>query len=222
MPPFKGQIGKKMKIDLLKKLNWRYAVKAFDKNKKLNQEQLNSLLESLRLSASSFGLQPWAFAVIEDETLRQKLKEHSWNQSQITDASHLIVLCRKRDLRENDIEHFLEVSAKTRKMEKSSFDKQGQMIKGFVKSMPLEKKQAWMKDQVYLALGNLLTSCAVLDIDACPIEGFSPKEYDRLLDLPHKGLASVVVCAVGFRSDADKYQHQAKVRFCKEEVILKY
>lgn len=207
-------------MDIIERLNWRYATKEFDNTKKLNKEQLDKVLDALRLSASSFGLQPWKFVVVENEQTRATLREASWNQAQIVDASHLIVLCRPSTIGDADVDRFLTLTSETNGAPLEALKGFGDMMKGFLANMDDAKKAAWMKNQIYLALGNLLTVCAALDIDTCPIEGFSPEKYDQILDLPAKGLNSVVVCPIGYRKDSDKYASAKKVRYTVEDVTL--
>src|SRR3989344_9479902 len=100
--------------EILKALNWRYATKSFDQTKKVSENDLNELLEALRLAPSSFGLQPWKFIIIENKELRKKISEKAWHQPQVTEASHLIVLCSKTDVSEEYIKEFIKETAKTR------------------------------------------------------------------------------------------------------------
>lgn len=207
-------------MDLIQQLNWRYATKGFDPAKKLTDEQVAGLKEVLRLSPSSFGLQPYKFVMVKAPELRAKLREHSWGQPQVTDASDLIVLCRRDRIDEVYVEQFIKMTADTRGVEASSFDAYKQMILGFVSGLTPETYAPWADKQVYLALGNLLTSCAVMGIDASPMEGFDPTKYDEILELPAKGLRAVVICAVGTRSAEDKYAEAKKVRYPQEELFV--
>ena len=208
-------------MDLLQKLNWRYATKEFDSSKKISAETLDRLLEALRLAPSSFGLQPWKFVVVENAELRQKLRAAAWNQGQITDASQVIVLCRKEGFGAADIEAFIKATAEARGQNVEDLAGYKQMMEGALLSRSAEQLAVWSSEQIYLALGVLLTACAAQDVDACPMEGFDPAQFDQILDLPAQGLRSVVVCAVGYRSENDKYASAAKVRFPKEEVIVR-
>lgn len=208
-------------MEFLQKLNWRYATKGFDPAKKLSAEQVEGLLEALRLAPSSFGLQPWKFVLVENAELRAKLRASSWNQAQITEASHLIVLCRKDKLTQADVNAYIEDTARTREQELASLDGFRDMMHGFLDAMDSEKAAIWATKQVYIALGVLLSACAAADIDSCPMEGFDAAQYDEILDLPAKGLHAVVVCPVGFRSADDKYAMAKKVRYSKEEVIVR-
>lgn len=207
-------------MELISALNWRYATKEFDPSKKISDENFNILLESLRLSASSFGLQPWKFLIVKNPEIREQLKPHSWGQGQITDASHLLVLCRQNNIDEAFVDSYIEDIANTRNVSTDDLeDYRKMMIDMVVKGQSETETQQWSKNQVYLALGNLLTSAALLKIDTCPIEGFSTEEYDKILNLSEKNLSSCVVCALGYRNEDDKYASLKKVRFGMDEVV---
>lgn len=209
-------------MDIIEPLNWRYAVKQFDPTKKIPEAELDTLLEALRLSPSSYGLQPWKFIVISDPALKEELKTHSFNQAQATDCSHLLVLCRINEVTEEYIDHFLEPTAEAKGVPVEKLEGYKAVIVGDLIDGPRSKIiDQWASRQVYLALGNLLTSAAAMGIDACPMEGFVPAEYDQVLGLAEKGLSSVVVCALGYRSEDDKYAKIPKVRFEADEVIEK-
>ncbi|MFA6023887.1 MAG: NAD(P)H-dependent oxidoreductase [Candidatus Gracilibacteria bacterium] len=207
-------------MDLIQQLNWRYATKGFDPAQKLTEEQVASLKTVLQLSPSSFGLQPYKIVRVKSAEMRAKLREVSWGQPQVTDAADLFVLCRRDKIDEHYVEGFIQLSATTRGVEASSFDAYKQMILGFVSGLTPETYAVWADKQVYLALGNLLTSCAVMNIDASPMEGFDASKYDEILELPAKGLHATVICAVGMRSAEDKYAGAKKVRYSQEELFL--
>lgn len=207
---------------LVADLNWRYATKDFDPERKVSAAEIDELCEALRLSASSFGLQFWKFVVVANQQLKQELKAHSWNQSQIADCSHLFVLCSPIAIGDDEVDCFIDSHCRIRSVEKDRMAGYAKVIKGFIASMDQQQRWNWMDKQIYLALGNLLTCCAVKRIDSCPIEGFSSQDYDRVLDLTAKGLRSVVVCAVGFRLATDKYAGLPKVRYPLNEVLLTY
>lgn len=206
-------------MDLLQQLNWRYATKVYDPTKKLTDEQVATVKTVLQLSPSSFGLQPYKFVQVKNPELRAKLREVSWGQPQVTDASELFVLCRIDQIDTAYAEKFIEMTAKTQGGDVANYDGLKGMIMGFVEAQTPESFAPWAEKQVYLALGNLLTSCAVMGIDASPMEGFDKAKYDEILDLPAKGLHSTVVCAVGMRGD-DKYAGAKKVRYPQEELFL--
>ena len=197
-----------MKNNVIEKLNWRYATKVFDKSKKLSEDDLNILLESLRLTPSSFGLQPWKFVLVKNIDLREKIKDASYGQTQMTDASDLIVLCAKETLTEDDVV-------------KITGNNEGykNMIMGSIKNKSNDEILNWNAKQVYLALGFLLETAAIMNIDACPMEGFDNKKVDEILGLNEKGLKSVVICPVGYRSEDDKYANNSKFRFPQSELV---
>ncbi|MBI2944840.1 MAG: NAD(P)H-dependent oxidoreductase [Candidatus Wallbacteria bacterium] len=201
-------------------LNWRYATKQFDPAGKLAEDDLAGLLDAARLSASSFGLQPWKFVVVRDPALRAKLRGSAWNQPQVTDASHLVVLCRPETLTVDDVARFIDRLEVERGMKPGDAGPFKQMLSGFVERLSDGERKTWMDRQVYIALGTLLTAAALRGIDACPMEGFDPGQFDELLDLKRDGLHAVVLCALGRRSANDGYARLKKVRYSAEEVVL--
>jgi nitroreductase len=205
---------------LLARLHWRYATKKFDPAKKIHPSLWSALEEALVLSPSSYGLQPYHFLVINDPEIRKTLRVASWDQSQVTDASHFVVFARKLSITAADIENFVGLIASTRSAERGSLQGYYEMMVGDLVSGP---RSAWIKEwtarQTYLALGNLLTSAALLGVDACPMEGFDPAKYDEILGLPAKGLGATSACPLGYRAEDDKYANAKKVRFPSDELI---
>lgn len=204
---------------IIEKLNWRYATKQFDASKKLSQEQLNTLLEAARLTASSYGLQPYHIFVIEDKDVREKLKAASYGQSQITDASQLIVLANNPTFDETLVNTYLDKVVEVRGVSKKDLEGYEQMMKGALLGLPDDVKNNWTAKQAYIVLGNLLTVAAEMGIDACPMEGFDKAQYDDILGLKTKNLTSAVVLTVGFRSADDQTQNYPKVRYSKDKLI---
>ena len=205
--------------EIIEALNWRYATKKFDSEKKIPQKDFDELLESLRLAPSSFGLEPWKFIVVEDKDLREKIKKNAWNQTQITDASHLIVLCAKKTITFEDIENFVERVAEERDVDAASLEHYKGMIHGFRKGVDDEFVRNWNRRQTYIALGFLLESAALKKIDACPMEGFNAAAVDGVLDLTESDYGVVALCPVGYRASDDKYAHLKKVRLSRDEVV---
>ncbi|MEO0526430.1 MAG: NAD(P)H-dependent oxidoreductase [Bacteroidota bacterium] len=203
----------------IESLNWRYATKKFDSTKKISDEDLNTLMEAVRLSASSYGLQPYHVLVISNGELRNRLKEVSWGQSQITDASHLIVFANKIAVDEGLIDTYLTKVSETRNIPKDGLSGYGDFMKSKLLDLQDDTKVSWTGKQTYLALGNLLSAAATLKIDACPMEGFDPNAYNEILGLKEKGLNTAVVATVGYRSHEDETQHYRKVRQSKEELF---
>ncbi len=203
---------------VIEQLKWRYATKKFDPIKKIPSEIWQTLTESLVLTPSSFGLQPWKFFIVTDTVLRQQLVEHSWGQKQVVDASHLVVLTIKKEVNEAEVDHYIESIAQIRQVGVESLEGFGNVIKGFLKKPPVDLKE-WATRQVYIALGQFMTTAAFLEIDTCPMEGFNPTKYDELLGLAPLGYESVLVCPAGYRAADDKYAALPKVRYPSPEVI---
>lgn len=200
-------------------LNWRYATKRFDPTKKLSDEQWNVLKESLHLAASSFGLQPWKFIVVTDAAKKAALRADAWDQSQASDCSHLVVVCSKKNMTEPDVDHLMQATAQMRGAEATSLDGYKGMILGSLSARTPEFVAAWNARQCYVALGFLLEAAALLKVDACPMEGFMPEKFDAALGLSDSDYTATVLCALGFRSDEDKYGDLAKVRYPENEVF---
>ncbi len=206
--------------ELLQQLQWRYATKKFDATKKIADELWQTLVESLILAPSSFGLQPWKFFVVTNPAMRQQLVEHSWGQAQIADASHLVVLAFKKGLNTADVDRYMQNIATVRQVPLENLQGFAKVINGFLAQPPYPLDiDEWSKRQVYIALGQFMTSAALLGIDTCPIEGFSPAKYDEVLGLTELGYASVVLCPAGYRADDDKSAVLPKVRYSTNEVV---
>jgi nitroreductase len=197
---------------LLEDLNWRYATKKYDTSKKIDQEHLDILLEAIRLSPSSYGLQPLKVVLVESKEIREKLKSHSWNQSQITDASHLMVLCSYKEMSNELIDQNAQNTEITRSLEKGQLQGFANFVKVKVNEKTVSEQAEWNARQAYIALGILMQSCAQLRIDATPMEGFEADKYNEILGLNDKNLNATLVCAIGYRSEEDSNQHLKKVR----------
>ncbi len=208
-------------MDYIKQLNWRYAAKRMN-GKTIPQEKIDRILEAIRLSASSMGLQPYTILVIENEEVRKKIQPIAFNQPQITEASHVLVFAVWQDISNEKIDAYISQLSKERGTSESSLDKYKQMILGVLGGKDEESVFNWNARQAYLALGSGLMAAALEEVDSTPIEGFQPAELDRLLNLREKGLRSVALLALGFRdSEADQYASQKKVRRPPEKLFLK-
>ena len=206
--------------EVLKQLEWRYAVKEFDSSKKIPEDVWKVLEQSLVLSPSSFGLQPWKFFVVRNPEIRQQLVEHSWGQKQVVDASHLVVLAIKEDVKSQDVDTYLQRMSEVRNVPLDKLEGLANMVKGFLqRPADVFDKDAWSAKQVYIALGFLMFAAAMLEVDTCPMEGIDPAKYDEILGLKDKGYSTAVVCPVGYRLPTDKYANMAKVRFETEDVV---
>lgn len=210
------------KEDLLAQLNWRCAVKKFDATKKVPQDVWNALEQAIVLSPSSYGLQPWRVLVVTDTALRIKLREHAYNQAQVTDCSHFAVLSVKTSMTPGDIDEYIARIAKVRNIAPDKLVDFKNMMLGDLVNGPRSKMiTEWASRQAYIALGNLLTSAALVGVDACPMEGIDPPAFNEVLKLNSKGLTAVVACAVGYRASDDAYAKLPKVRFDREKLIVR-
>ena len=200
---------------ILEALQFRYATKQFDPKRKIAAESWNTLEQSLVLTPSSFGLQPWKFIIVTDAALRESLVEHSWGQRQVADASHLVVMAVQRKLDEAYIDQFVARIAEVRGVTPESLATYRGMMTGSLGMMTTD----WAAKQAYIALGQFMLAAAMLEIDTCPMEGFLPAKYDEILGLEARGLTAAVLCPAGYRAATDKYAELPKVRFAADEVI---
>lgn len=203
----------------IKQLKWRYATKKFDISKKVSGDDLEQLLEAVQLSASSYGLQPYHVFVISDPEIRKLLKPVCWDQSQIVEASHLIVFTNKTSFSEELVDTYLQNVSQTREIPQDNLKGYGDFMKSKLLALTDEEKARWTSRQTYIALGNLLSAAALLKIDACPMEGFNPEAVNKILRLEEKQLNAAVIAAVGYRSGEDETQHYKKVRRSKKELF---
>jgi nitroreductase len=204
--------------EYLEKLNWRYATKQFDATKKLSEAQWHVLAESLRLSPSSYGLQPWKFIVVQNADLRRELRTQTWNQSQVEDCSHYVVFTALKKMTPEYIDRFILETATSRGMDAANLKGyRDMMVRDLVEGPRSQVIDHWAQRQCYIAMGNLMTTAALFNIDACPIEGLVPTEYDRILKLTD--YTTIATVALGFRHADDKYQHASKVRFQAKDIF---
>jgi nitroreductase / dihydropteridine reductase len=198
--------------DIIKQLNWRYATKKFDSNKKITIEHLETLKKSISLSPSSMGLQAYKVLVVENQNTRELLRIASHNQSQVTDASHYFVFCAMTEIKEKYVETLVGTMANSRSLEVESLSPYKNSLLSVVENKNQFQLENWNSKQCYIALGFLLETAALLSIDSTPMEGFNPEEYNEILGLKEKGLTATVACALGYRSEEDKYSKLNKSR----------
>lgn len=205
---------------LLDHLKWRYATKQFDPTKTIAPEIWTALEDALVLTPSSYGLQPWKFLIVTSAELKEKLKPFSWNQPQVTDCSHYVIFAIQKNLTAEHVDRFVARTAEVRGGAIEAIaNYRDLMVNDVVDGARSFHVNEWSTRQTYIALGNFMTSAALLGVDTCPMEGIEPVNYDRALGLTTKGLTTVVACAAGYRSEADQYAGLAKVRFLKAEVL---
>jgi nitroreductase len=200
--------------------NWRYATKKFDSSKKVSNEDLEILMEAIRLSSSSYGLQPYKVLLIENEDLRAEIQKAAWGQSQVVDASHLFVFANQTDISDAQIDDFIENTSNTRGVAVETLAGYQGFMKSKIGELSAEAKNLWNAKQTYLALANLLNAAAELKIDVTPMEGFSPAEVNAILGLNELGLNAVLLAPVGYRHSEDATQYYKKVRKSKEELFI--
>ena len=207
-------------MNIIDSLKWRYAVKKFDIEKQLTENQINTLKEAFNLTATSYGLQPLKLLVIKNKNIQKELVLHSWNQPQVLEASHLLVICVPKNYTSEEVQKYFKLVQKIRNTPDSVINPFKEFLTAEIEKKTQEELFLWNKNQAYLALGNLLTVCATEKIDACPMEGFIPNEYDKVLNLDAKNLKSILVLPVGFRADDDYMKDLAKVRKETNETVI--
>ena len=205
---------------LLDNLNWRYATKKFDATKKIAPADLNTLKEAVRLAASSYGLQPFKVVLVENPEIREKLKAAAWGQTQITDASHLFVFANDLNAGPESVAAYIKNISETRGLPTEALGGFADMMNGVISNLSQEAKNIWTSKQTYIALGTLLAAAAELKIDATPMEGFNPAQFNEILGCDKLGLNAAVIATVGYRHDEDEAQHYKKVRKSQEELFI--
>lgn len=201
-------------MNLLSQLHWREATKYFDSDKKIDDATLEKILEAIQLTPTSVGLQAFHVHIVENPEIRKKIQEHSWNQEQVTAASHLLVFCSRVDIPER-IEELMDLMSEGDAEKKVKLKGYREMIDGFLGTMNADQQVNWTKKQVYIALGFAMAACAELGVDSCPMEGFSPEKVDEILNLS-KNQKSVVMLPIGYRKEDNG---KPKVRFPKEDLF---
>jgi len=199
-------------MNIIDSLKWRYAVKKFDTNKELSEIQIETLKEAFNLTATSYGLQPLKLVIIKNKKIQEKLVPFSWNQQQILQASHLLVICVKDNYTTKEVENYFNLVQKIRNTPDEVINPFKKFLTAEIAKKTQEELYVSNKNQAYIALGNLLTVCALQEIDSCPMEGFTPDKYDEILDLTKNNLKSVLVLPVGFRASDDYMKDLTKVR----------
>ena len=207
-------------MDILKQLNWRYATKSFDSEKIIPENDISTIVNAFNLTATSYGLQPIKLMVISDKLVQEDLVEHSMYQKQIGQASHVLVFCVDTKINDQTIIEYFELVKKVRDTPDDILNPFKKFLIEDFKAKSEKEIFEWASKQAYLAMGNLLTVCAMLNIDACPMEGFVPEQYDELLNLKKLNLKSVLVMPIGYRAKDDFMSSLQKVRKPLEDIII--
>lgn len=207
-------------MNIIESLEWRYAAKKFDDKKILTNEQIHTLKTAFNLTATSYGLQPVKMVVLKNKKIQQQLVAHSWNQQQVAQASHVLIICTQDNINEEDIEKYFELVKYTRNTPDEILNPFKDYLKTDISNKSENQLALWMKNQAYIALGNLLTVAAIEKIDSCPMEGFNPEKYDEILELKKYNLKSALVLPVGFRAEDDYMKDLKKVRKNITDVVI--
>lgn len=205
---------------LIENLSWRYATKKFDADKKIPADTLEQLLATVRLAPSSYGLQHYKIVVVEDAETREKLKAAAYGQTQITDASQVIVFAAETNLDEAYVDKYLDEVVKVRQIARENLEGYKGMMLGSINSRTAEQNLTWSHKQAYIALGVLVSATAELKIDICPMEGFNAQQFDEILGLTAKGLTTSVIATIGYRAADDVTASFAKVRKPADELFI--
>jgi nitroreductase len=206
--------------NFLENQNWRYATKKFDATKKVSTEDLNTLKEAIRMSSSSYGLQPYKVIFVENPELRAQIQPAAWGQSQIVEASHLIIFANDTNIGDDAINNFLNTISVTRETPLEALAGYGDFMKSKISTLEPAAKNVWTSKQTYLALGNLLNAAAELKIDVTPMEGFVPEQVNEILGLDKLNLNASLIATVGYRHEEDATQHYKKVRKSQEDLFI--
>jgi nitroreductase len=205
---------------LIAQLNWRYAVKKFDPSRKISEADWATLEKALALSPSSYGLEPWKIVHVKDAAIRAKLRPAAYGQSQVTDASHMLVFASRKGFNASDVQKLIDRVSVVRNIPVAALEDYKKMMLGMLSSLTPELADAWSARQTYIALGVFLTSAAVLGIDACPMEGFNPAQFDEILGLEKLGYTARAIATAGYRAADDGYGKLAKVRFTDSMITV--
>lgn len=204
----------------LESLYWRYAVKKFDPNRVLPEAKIRQLGAAFNLTATSYGLQPIRLVIVQNKEVQKALIPSAYGQRQVADASHLLVICIEKKITTDYIDAYFKRVEDIRGTATDVLKPfQNQLVQSFSKKTP-EDIRNWAVNQAYLALGNLLTVCAVERIDSCPMEGFVPEAFEEILELGPRDLEAVLLLPVGYRAASDMFSGFKKVRREETETVL--
>ncbi len=206
-------------MSIINNLKWRYATKKFDSSKKIQADKLEILKEAVNLAPTSYGLQPFKVLIIENQKIREQLKEAAWGQSQLTDASHIFLFCNFTEMGPEKIDNYLKLRSEINNTDVAETKPYGDMMKGQMAVLSSDQITAWTAKQAYIALGTLIAAASELQIDSCPMEGFDKGKFDEILGLKNKGITSAMIAAVGYRSEYDDTQHFKKTRKPIDEIF---
>lgn len=208
--------------DYIKSLNWRYAVKKYDPNRKVSAEDISQLKDVVQLSVSSMGLQPYKVIILENQIVKGRLAEafNGNNKNLVTDASHVFIFANEVNVNDAHIDNYLQNIIETRGITKEDASGFSASMKGYIASLTDEQKNNWTAKQAYIALSTLINSAAMLRIDTTPMQGFDAAGANKILNLGERGLNAAVIATVGYRAADDANQNLKKVRKPEKELFI--
>ena len=206
-------------MNVIDQYKWRYATKKFDTKKKISDSNIELIKESISLAPTSYGLQLFKVIIVENQEIKNELKKASYNQSQISDASHIFVFCNSTKIIGDDIDTYIKNKSSIQNKPISEISGYGDFLKTTLLKKEHKKVSIWTANQVYIALSHLMTFCPSIGIDSCPVEGFDSYKYNEILNLNNRNLNSTVVAAVGYRSNKDSSQYEKKIRKSNDELF---
>ena len=206
-------------MNVIDQYKWRYATKKFDAKKKISDANIELIKESISLAPTSYGLQLFKVIIVENQEIKNELKKASYNQSQISDASHIFVFCNSTKIIGDDIDTYIKNKSSIQNKPISEISGYGDFLKTTLLKKEHKKVSIWTANQVYIALSHLMTFCPSIGIDSCPVEGFDSYKYNEILNLNNRNLNSTVVAAVGYRSNKDSSQYEKKIRKSNDELF---
>lgn len=207
-------------MKVLESLKSRASVRKFDPSLKVKNEDLETLLEAGNLTATSGGLQPFKIVVVSNDELKEQLVPYSYNQEQVGKASHVLVFATETEIGKNTVDAYINRAAEVRGLEHSALEDYKNSMYGYMQMMDEAQKQAWARNQAYIALGTIMSIAADMKIDTCPMEGFEPLKYQELLNLKSKDLMPAVILPIGYRSEEEVMANTPKVRKSRENFVM--
>ncbi len=206
-------------MKLIEALNWRYAVRQFS-SQRIEEEKIQQLLTATRLSATSYGLQPYRLIVVNDMDVRRELLKYAMGQDKVVNCSHLVVFAAQKNIGDGMVDRYIRSVAETRGMTIDELNGLADHMKDVFANMNATQGREWAHQQAYIALGTLLTAAAILKIDSCPMGGIEAEGFDRVLGLHELDLETAVICALGVRHPNDSNASLPKVRYDHAEMVI--
>jgi len=206
-------------MSLINALKWRSATKKFNTTKQVSQEDLEKLIEVANLAPTSGGMQPFKLVVVKNKSLQESLVEDSYNQTQVAEASHILVFAIEENM-DGLVDRYISRAMEARNMTKEDLQGFADSMNYYIGSMDPETKAQWAKTQAFISLGMVMSAAAEMQIDSCPMEGFIPENYQNKLGLKSENVKPVVILPIGYRSEEDKYSDLPKVRKSKADFLL--